>query len=243
MQVQVSGNVPGLVGNGVDFWVFCKRHERAGTAIKGVDTAGLDVIDPAMQGHTAFFKRQADGWVSLDVGQLRDDVFAHHGSDFAGLIHVTTGLIYDLGRVGVPQPTGHGGHVIQALACGNGGHRTTVGVAADHDVCNVKSSDRVFDRGRNATWLWPIRRHDIAGVADDKQIAGLALGDQFRHQSAVRAGDEERLWRLLIGQILEQFDPLRKGVLLKLQKSVDDRFHGCCLDVAGCETKIKQRMT
>ncbi|OOC11679.1 hypothetical protein BM451_20295 [Dickeya dadantii] len=93
--------MPGLRGNGVNFWIFSKGHEGAGCAIKSMNATTPNVIDPAVQSYPAFFKRQANGWVSLDISQLSDDVFAHHSCDFGWLIRMRSGFVHDSGRVSI----------------------------------------------------------------------------------------------------------------------------------------------
>lgn len=139
---------------------------------------------------------------------------------------VLTGLIHHSGGVCVSQPVGHGGHMAQAFTGGNGSHRAAVGMAADHDVGDLKRGDCVFHRCRNTARPWAIRQHNVASVADHEQIAWLALSDQLRYQSTVRSRNKQRPRTLLGDQVLEQFDPLGKSAFLEFQKTVNDLFHG-----------------
>ncbi|MNC66742.1 hypothetical protein D3C75_1171770 [compost metagenome] len=50
------------------------------------------------------------------------------------LAGVFIGLIDCLGSIGIAQPVGYGGHVIQAFAGGDGGHGAAIGVAANHYI-------------------------------------------------------------------------------------------------------------
>ena len=106
------------------------------------------------------------------------------------LIDMLTGLVDHPTGIGVAQPAGHGGHVIQALAGGDSGHGAAVGMPADHDVADFQGRDGVLHRGGHTARLRAVGRHDIASIADDEQVARLTLCDQLRHQPAVGARDE-----------------------------------------------------
>ena len=77
-------------------------------------------------------------------------------------------------------------------------------MAADHDVANAQHLDRVLDGGRFAA-AGAVRRHDVAGVAEQKQVAGLGLRDQIRMHARIGAGDEQGDRLLLLGgELLEE---------------------------------------
>ena len=150
-----SGNAPGLIFDGLDVGIVRKGNEGAPAAIESFDKAARDVVNPAVQRDAAPSEGQPHRWVGLDIGEL-GNVFARHGCDLGGLILVLAGFVHDAGRVCVAQPTGHGGHVVEALARRDGGHRAAVGVAADHDVGDLQRRDGILDRGGNAPSRTPI---------------------------------------------------------------------------------------
>ncbi len=125
--------------------------------------------------------------MGLDVGKLGDHVFAHHGLDLGLRAEMVAGFVYHSCGIGVAQPAGHCGHVVQAFAGGDGRHGTAIGMAADDDVGNLQGRHGVFHRGRYASRLGAVGRHDVACIADDEQVSGFTLGDQLRHQAAVGA--------------------------------------------------------
>ncbi|MCY1177591.1 hypothetical protein D9M73_179050 [compost metagenome] len=135
------------------------------------------------------------------------------------------GLVDDLRRLGVLQPAADGGQVIHACAFGDSGHGAAVRVPADHDVGHTQHGDGVLDRGRHTTRMGAVGGHDVARVTDDEQLAGFLLGQQFRHDAAVGAGDEQGARMLRGRQVFEQVGALRKHFLLKLQKTFDERLH------------------
>ena len=96
------------------------------------------------------------GVVKSILVQLGDDVFTHHRGDFGVLVDMLTGLIDHPTGIGVAQPAGHGGHVIQALAGGDSGHGAAVGMPADHDVADLQGGDGVFHRGGYPAGLRPV---------------------------------------------------------------------------------------
>src|SRR5690606_15322839 len=134
---------------------------------------------------------QAHAWMSLNVGQLGNDVFTHHGTDFGAFTGVRTRFVDDFRRLGMLQPTGDRRQVIHALALGDSGHGTTIGMAADHDISHAQYGDGVFDRGRHTAGMRAVGRHDVASVTDYEQFARLLLGQQFRYDAAVGTGDEQ----------------------------------------------------
>ncbi|MNF91789.1 hypothetical protein D3C84_744040 [compost metagenome] len=179
-----------------------------------------------MQVQQAFFLSQSHARVRLNVRQLRDHVFPHHRIHFRRVAGMRPGFVDDLRRFRVLQPATDGGQVIHAFAAGDGCHRTTIRMAANHDVGDAQHGHRVFDRGRYTARMRAVGRHDIAGVTDHEQFTGFLLGQQFRYDTAVGTGDEQRAGVLRGGQVFEQVGPLWEGFRLELQKTVDERFHG-----------------
>lgn len=91
-------------------------------------------------------------------------------------------------------------------------------MAADHDIRHAQRNHGIFDSRGNAARLRPERRHDIPGITNDKELSRLLLGNQFRHQTAVRTGDEQRFGILAGGQAAEEFFTLGKISFWKLRK-------------------------
>jgi len=66
---------------------------------------------------------------------------------------------------------------------------------------------------------------DVPSVAQDEQVAGLRLGDEIRVDPGVRAGDEQRVRFLPLGQLLEQILQRSETVLLELMDALDQALH------------------
>ena len=111
-----------------------ERSELSGRTVVRVDTAGLYVIDPSVQCEAPFFERETNGRMSADVRQLRDHVLAAHRVESIVLALVRACPVRDTRGIGVAQPVANGRQVLHALAGRNRGHRTEIGVSADHDV-------------------------------------------------------------------------------------------------------------
>ncbi len=212
-------------GGCTDAGMVRKGHEPAARAVVGVDAARFDVVDPAVQREAPFLEREPHGRMRLQVGQLRDDVLAHHRVDPFALAAMRARLVHDPCRIGIAQPVANGRHVVHALAGRNRGHRTAIGMPADHDVRHAQRGDRIFDRRRHAARLRAVRRHDVARVADHEQVARLALRDELRHEPAIRARDEQRPRILAACEIAKQRGARRIGVALELQEAFDDVLH------------------
>jgi hypothetical protein len=52
------------------------------------------------------------------------------------------------------------------------------------------------------------------------------LGQQLRHDAAVRAGDQQRAWALSCSESPKKGRSLGESVALKLQETIDDVLHG-----------------
>jgi len=77
-------------------------------------------------------------------------------------------------------------------------------VAANHDLPDVEREHREFHHRRHAAEHLAISRHDVADVAAHEKLAGARLRDHFRRYARIRAGNEERMRRLLAREALEQ---------------------------------------
>ena len=195
--------------------MFGERNEVAGGLVERIEGAVLDVVDPAVQGQPVLRHGQGHRGMGAQVVQLRHHVGAHHAVDARLLRRMVDRFVDHARRVGMVQPAAHGRHVLQAGAGGDRLHGAAVGVAANDDVAHVQGRHGKFHRGADAARLRPVRRHDVARVADDEELARLALRHQFRHHAAVRAGNEQGLGRLSRRQGLEQLAALRKNLFLE----------------------------
>jgi hypothetical protein len=100
-------------------------------------------------------------------------------------------------------------------------------VPADDDVLHAKRQHRVLDgRGHTAVHL-PVGRHDVAYVTGHEQIARGALGDQFRNDARVGAGDKHRPWALGRGELLEELFLLGEDLIMEMQKTINDVLQRC----------------
>src|SRR5690349_3090144 len=118
----------------VDIRMVGQRNELTCRAVERIDGTGFDVIDPAMQFQAALRERQRHGRMRLEIVELRDHVLTHHRVDAFTLACMLARFVDELRRIGVAQPVCDGGHVIETLARRHGRHRTTIRMAADHDV-------------------------------------------------------------------------------------------------------------
>jgi len=98
-------------------------------------------------------------------------------------------------------------------------------MTADHHVGDAQHRHRVFDGRRHAAWLRSIGRHDVTGIANDEEIAGVLLREQLGHDTAIRTGDEQGFRTLSVGKPAEQFRAIGKNLALKAQEAFDDFLH------------------
>ncbi|MCY1177218.1 hypothetical protein D9M73_175180 [compost metagenome] len=120
------------------------------------------------------------------------------------------------------QPGFDRGHFFQALGVEHRAHGTAIRMPADDDVVHAQRQDGVLNCSGNPTVHLPIRGYHITHVTGHEQIAGGAVGDQFRHDARVGTGDEHRTWTLGRRQLLEQFFLLGENLVMKMQKAVND---------------------
>src|SRR5262249_31723988 len=83
-----------------------------------------------------------------------------------------------------------GGKFVERLLLQQSLNRAALGMAADDDVAHAKHLKRILDRRRLAATM-PMRRHQIASVADKKQIAGIGLCDEVRINARIGGSDEQ----------------------------------------------------
>ena len=174
------------------FRVFRQRDEGFRRFIKGENFAAFNVVYPAVQAKRVITQAHRDGRVGLDIAELRKDVFLHHRIHFIDRLIPAFLLYHGFCRVGIAQPVRYSRHRLQVRVIGNRLHRAAVGVTADHDVGHAQRHYRVLDSCRDAAWLRPERWNNVASITNNKELSRLLLGDQFRDQTAVGAGDKQR---------------------------------------------------
>jgi hypothetical protein len=77
--------------------------------------------------------------------------------------------------------------------------------------------------------------HDIAGIANEKQVARVGHRDQVRMHARIGTSDEQGDRLLLFaGEVLEQFAILRIFVAAKPLDAGEDLVHGCSSLLVGC---------
>ena len=104
-------------------------------------------------------------------------------------------------------------------------HGAAVGVAAHDDVRHREGLHRVLD-GAGLARRDARRRHDVAGVAQDEQVAGKRLRDQVRVDARVRAGDEEGFRLLPLHEPPEEVALRAEHAALEAMDALDEVSHG-----------------
>lgn len=85
-------------------------------------------------------------------------------------------LMHDTaGGFGLPDSFPESGQVGDCPWIQQSLHDSTMGVAADNDAGNFQYGHRVFDSGSAAALHGAIRRHHVAGVSKNKELAGIGL--------------------------------------------------------------------
>ena len=115
-------------------------------------------------------------------------------------------------------------------AVDEGGHGAALRVAADDDVAHAELVDGELDGGGGGIGVardvggWD----DVADVFHDEEVARLALGDQFREDAGIGAGDEERVWVLFLARkSMEERAVTPELVLLEFMKPA----MSCCMTI------------
>ena len=103
----------------------------------------------------------------------------------------------------VLEPAAGFGEGAQGFAVERGFEGATVGVAAEDGVLHFEDVDGVFDGGGAAVYVSACDGNNVAGIAGDEEVAGPGLEDQVGDDAGVRAGDEEVLRGLALGEEME----------------------------------------
>jgi hypothetical protein len=77
-----------------------------------------------------------------------------------------------------------------------------------------------------------VRRDDVSGIAQDKQIARVSASEQIRIDSRVRAGDKQCFRILPLRQLFEEGLQAAKSVLLKLVDPLNQSLHGVLVQLS-----------
>lgn len=127
------------------------------------------------------------------------------------------------------QPGGDGGRGAEVVALGEGGHGAAGGVPADDDVPYAEDGDGVLDRGGHRVGARGVGGDEVAGGADDEQLARIGLGDQLGDDAGVRAADEERSGAVGGGQVGEETGFGREDLPLEAVDSLGEMRHAFTL--------------
>ena len=114
---------------------------------------------------------------------------------------------------------------VLALRLEQGADGAAVAVAADDDVLHLEDHRGELDAGRDAVEAAADleRRHQVADVADDEQVAGQRAGQQVGDDAGVGAADEQRVRALaFVDQALVVLTELREGFPPETLKTLDE---------------------
>jgi len=203
-----------------------QRQKAAQLLVVLLDAAGEDVVVPAVDGEAAFGESVLDGGLGAEIGELSNDVAANERGQLS-LIAVggVERLAIEEGGLDMLEPAAGLGQIHQAGVVDGGLQRATVGVAAEDGVLHLQDFDGVFDGRRAAVHIIGGGGHDVAGVAGDEQIAGPGAEKEIGDDARVRAGDEEKLRRLRLGQKMKLIAAEREDLLVKMLVSCDQTIH------------------
>ena len=101
-------------------------------------------------------------------------------------------------------------------------------MTADHNIAYTKLVHGKLDGRGGRISAGDVRTgDDVADVFHYKKIAGLALRDQLRQDTRVRAGDEEGMRILFLpGETAKEFLVPPEFVLLEFVNARDELLHG-----------------
>ena len=166
--------------------------QRISCFIQRLNVAAFNVVEPAVQAQGMV--AQADGHrrMGFDVVQLSDDVFLHHAVDLIGF--AGPGFLFH------HRFLQHQRSAASGDTAGIGSRHWQVAIAfiapqlewPQITISVTPSATTAYSMVAETPRLRPERRHDIPGITNDKELSRLLLGNQFRHQTAVRTGDEKR---------------------------------------------------
>jgi hypothetical protein len=142
-------------------------------------------------------------------------------------------------RLGMSQPRGHGGQRRHLLGMQQSLHRAAVRVPAHDDLLHPERRDGELDRRRLAARRRAMGRHDVARVAEDEQVAGARAGQQVGIDPRVRAGDEQRLRALPVGELREQSPQGTEVLRLELVDAVDEVLHAAGHGALGVGSALR----
>lgn len=211
----------------VVFFDHAERQELARRHVVGVNLARLDFVVPGMQLQRAAHQPDRDGRMSLQVFDLREDVFFDGGAEEFVARQVVVLGPHDLpSRFGELQPLGSIGKFGEHLGFEQAFHRPALGMAADDDVLDVERADGELDRRRFAAIARAVRGNHVARIAENKQIAWRGLRDQIRIDARIAASDEHRVRRLAGAEPLEEVALFFENLRAKMMDPGDELLDG-----------------
>ena len=150
-----------------------------------------------------------------EVLELDEHVLLDRRGEALVVAEVRVTLAHDRAdALGLIDPPLHEREVLDALRIEQRAHRAAERVAADDDVLHAEHLDRVLDGRRRASGQRRVG-DDVADVAHQKEVPGLRVRDQVRHDARVAARDEERLGVLSLRELREELFVGREVLGLK----------------------------
>src|SRR5438045_4094699 len=109
-------------------------------------------------------------------------------------------------------------------------HGTTVGMTANDDVLHADVGHGELDRRRlaavvHAVTVMVARRHDVADVPDDEEVARIGRSEDVRRDAAVAAADEQSVRPLPESQLRETVARLWRRARPKFRDTLDQLAH------------------
>jgi len=165
-------------------------RELAGFGVVGEEFGGGDFEEPAVEAQGAVGEAVLHAGIAVQIVEAEEDVF-FRGGGAAGIEIVEVSVIFfqrfQNGR-GEFEPVAQMG---RPLADGRmveqHGNGAALGMAADDDVIHAQPVHGKFNGGSGGIGVAAGRGgwDDVADVFDNKEIAGLAVGDEFGQDAGI----------------------------------------------------------
>lgn len=111
--------------------------------------------------------------------ELGSDVFLGRLDQAIVALQIGIVLVHQAaGRFSLPDPFPERGQVGDRFRIQQGLHDGTIGMATHDDVENLQDRHHVFDRGRAAALHRTLRRHHVASVSENKELAVIGLCEE-----------------------------------------------------------------
>jgi hypothetical protein len=171
--------------------------------VEGEDIAALNLVDPGMDSEVAADETRGDRRQGVEVPDLHEHVFPNCRPNKSIAFEVAVVLAHDPPYLlGVLKPATDGRQPLDLPWIESPFDRTAMGVAADDDVADPETVDRVLDRRLLARWD-AVGWYDVACVAEHEQVAQLGLGQHRGVDPGIGASDKQRVRALAAHQALE----------------------------------------